>query len=411
MTSRPTGHLVKRGRWFHADIRETSRSPERRHALGTTDRRIAAQELARRLLEIEKRNAGLLPPRSVAEAAQRPLLDLVEVFLAHLHSRQKSANTIRIYRWALRKLSTECSWNYLGDVSAESFEVWRDGSPLSGETKNDFLSAGSRLFRWLKWQKMARENPFEFVEPVDTRASEKEHRRALTVPEVVALLAATPHPRSLVYRMALETGLRRSELLGLRWGDLMLGGLGAQPPVRPPLAAVELEAAACAPTAGHSLWSGPSERHPPAKPALNSNAGPSVRVRASIAKNRKTVLLPLRDELAALLVQHRATDAASFQPVFDSVPEVETLARDLNRAGIPFVDELGRRADFHALRYTFGTHLVLSGAQPRVVMELMRHSDLKLTMKLYTDSRQLQGPGADAVARLPWGNPLLAQAQ
>jgi hypothetical protein len=35
-------------------------------------------------------------------------------------------------------------------------------------------------------------------------------------------------------------------------------------------------------------------------------------------------------------------------------------------------------------------------------MELMRHSDLKLTMKLYMDAQQLQGPGAAAVAQLPW---------
>src|SRR5437762_504748 len=35
----------------------------------------------------------------------------------------------------------------------------------------------------------------------------------------------------------------------------------------------------------------------------------------------------------------------------------------------------------------------------RVVMELMRHSDLKLTMKTYTDTAQL--PVADAVKHLP----------
>jgi len=58
---------------------------------------------------------------------------------------------------------------------------------------------------------------------------------------------------------------------------------------------------------------------------------------------------------------------------------------------------LGRRADLHALRKTFGTALVLNGEQPRVVMEAMRHSDLKLTMKLYTDAGQL--PVGAALAR------------
>lgn len=81
------------------------------------------------------------------------------------------------------------------------------------------------------------------------------------------------------------------------------------------------------------------------------------------------------------------------------------MQRDLNRAGIPFLDDLGRRVDFHSLRKTFGTALVLSGADPRVVMELMRHSDLKLTMKTYTDARQLIGPSIAVVEKLPWLSP------
>jgi hypothetical protein len=36
---------------------------------------------------------------------------------------------------------------------------------------------------------------------------------------------------------------------------------------------------------------------------------------------------------------------------------------------------------------------------PRVAMQLMRHSDLKLTMKIYTDASQL--PLAAGVGRLP----------
>jgi integrase len=76
------------------------------------------------------------------------------------------------------------------------------------------------------------------------------------------------------------------------------------------------------------------------------------------------------------------------------------VLRDLARAGIVFVDEMGRRADFHALRKTFGTALVLNGEHPRVVMEAMRHSDMKLTMKLYTNATQL--PVAATMKRLPW---------
>lgn len=79
---------------------------------------------------------------------------------------------------------------------------------------------------------------------------------------------------------------------------------------------------------------------------------------------------------------------------------METFRRDLSRAGIVYRDGLGRRVELHALRKTFGTAPVLNGEQLRVVMEAMRHSDLKLTMKLYTDAGQL--PVGAALARLPW---------
>jgi integrase len=61
-----------------------------------------------------------------------------------------------------------------------------------------------------------------------------------------------------------------------------------------------------------------------------------------------------------------------------------------------------------ALRVTFGTSLILSGAHPRVAQELMRHSDVRLTMKFYTDASKL--PLAEAMAALPWNNGRVAEA-
>jgi hypothetical protein len=59
----------------------------------------------------------------------------------------------------------------------------------------------------------------------------------------------------------------------------------------------------------------------------------------------------------------------------------------------------GRRLDVHALRHTYGSLLSQSGSSPREVMELMRHTDLRLTMKVYTDPRVFNLAGA--VERLP----------
>ena len=71
--------------------------------------------------------------------------------------------------------------------------------------------------------------------------------------------------------------------------------------------------------------------------------------------------------------------------VAKDVSQARTLKRDLEKVGIPFCDEQGRYADFHSLRYSWATHLQRQGVNSRMAMELMRHSDRKLTDKIYTD--------------------------
>ena len=51
---------------------------------------------------------------------------------------------------------------------------------------------------------------------------------------------------------------------------------------------------------------------------------------------------------------------------------------------------MGRYADFHSLRVTWGTYLQRNGVGSRAAMDLMRHSDRKLTDIIYTDSNLLQ---------------------
>ena len=151
--------------------------------------------------------------------------------------------------------------------------------------------------------------------------------------------------------MAVYTGLRRSELAELLWSDLILD----------------------LPT-------------------------PVVEVRASIAKNGKNASIPLYpDVLVALRALRNGDQNEDF--VFKRVPRIERFKRDLKRAGITYVDASGRFADFHALRKTLGANLLKSNVAPRVAMELMRHSDMRLTAKIYTDAMQL--PTAAAIQSLP----------
>ncbi|WP_425607035.1 tyrosine-type recombinase/integrase [Rubellicoccus peritrichatus] len=61
-----------------------------------------------------------------------------------------------------------------------------------------------------------------------------------------------------------------------------------------------------------------------------------------------------------------------------------------------------RKVDFHALRYTFATRLARNGVSQRLAQELMRHSDLNLTARIYTDASQL--PTFSTIESLPFEN-------
>ena len=91
---------------------------------------------------------------------------------------------------------------------------------------------------------------------------------------------------------------------------------------------------------------------------------------------------------------------------------IRILNRDLKTAGIPKKDERGRTVDVHALRHTFGTHLSVGGVAPRTAQAAMRHSDIKLTMNVYTAPKLLDVHGAlDVLPELPLGDNNHADAQ
>ena len=69
------------------------------------------------------------------------------------------------------------------------------------------------------------------------------------------------------------------------------------------------------------------------------------------------------------------------------------------------MDAAGKRVDFHALRMIFQMRLTLNGVSPRVTQEAMRHSDMKLTSKTYTDAGM--HPTRAAICSLP---PLLSES-
>jgi integrase len=228
------------------------------------------------------------------------------------------------------------------DITPQSFTAWRVGSSLRPKTLNDLLDSVSSFLNWMEGQRYITSNPLKHLGGVKDY-SPREFRRALSPEDAQKLLNVAPRHRAVVYLAILYTGLRSAEMKGLTWGDFDF-----------------------------------------------DSSQPCVRVPSSISKNRKASVHGLHAELVAALKQLRPADAKQTDWVFRGlVPRVPTFKTDLAAAGIPFEDAQGRRIDIHALRKTFGTMLAVSGASLRTCMELMRHSESRLTEKVYTDASHL----------------------
>ena len=131
------------------------------------------------------------------------------------------------------------------------------------------------------------------------------------------------------------------------------------------------------------------------------DAEPFVWLPGDDTKNRKGAELPLRTEtvveLRTFLVDKHPKTA-----VFPKMPAKHHISRmiraDLEAAEIEYSTDSGV-VDFHALRGTCLSWLADAGTPLKVLQDFARHSDPKLTMNVY--ARTLRGSLAGAARRLP----------
>jgi integrase len=308
-------------------------------ALNTPYRHVAEANLRRIVREMEEEASGLVTPKPLREAAQKPLGEHLEAFMADISARGRCKKHLQHTRNRLIRLFEAMGWRRLCDITADGFARWRSEQvALSAKTRNEYLGHATALLNWCVRNGRLGLNPLATVGKVETRGHEKVIRRALSQEQLQALINVSG-PRSLAYWLASWTGLRRGELKTLSWADLQL-----------------------------------------------DIAKPCIRVRSSTTKNKRAAVLPLLHPLPEALRAFRDAQPIATGKVFRrGVPTTKMLVRDLAAAGIPEYDELGRRIDFHALRHTFSSLLANAGVAQRVAMELMRHSDPRLTANTYTD--------------------------
>jgi len=327
---------------------------DRWKSLGVSDKQVAEKKARDFLREKEQEAAGILEPKVIRSAASRPLAEHLEDYLADLEKRNRSGRNgkgARKLKARITRLLSECRWRVAFNVTADSFITWRSLEKQSARTLNHYLQGMVSFLNWMERVGRIKGNPLKFVGKVDERGQEKRKRRAFTDEELQRLVKGSG-PRGIVYHVAARTGLRQGELQRLIWDDLRL-----------------------------------------------EESVPVIRVRIASAKNKKEEKVPLIPEIVEVLKKHRAAKVVASALVFSSIPQARTLRTDAEKNGIVYCDESGRYADFHALRHTWATFLQRNGIPQRFAMSLLRHSDIKLTSKVYTDETQL--PIYEAIKELP----------
>lgn len=273
-------------------------------------------------------------------ASPRPL---VEAWLVRLASeRQASPHTVTGYRRDLDKL---LGWMDAQDIAGfdtlqpqhmRSFIAAEHRGGLSPKSLQRLLSSCRSLFRQLTREGLLAHDPAAGVR------GPKVHRKlpaVLDVDEAATLVegggegALGLRDRAML-ELFYSSGLRLSELVGLRWGDLDL------------------------------------------------DEG-EVRV---LGKGRKTRLVPVgRHAVAALRALGCAGDQAPHSPVFrgrGGAPiSPRTVQARLKRLALEH--GFAKRVHPHLLRHTFASHMLESSGDLRAVQELLGHADIATT-QIYT---------------------------
>lgn len=280
----------------------------------------------------------------------------VSDYVADVASRGRSPRHLKGIKRHLGKVIKQQRILLLSDltlVAIDSFLQSLAKKGRSARTRNSYRQAVVGFANWLTKKGRLPSNPLLNATVAEGR--KVRIRRALAVEELRSLVRLTEErqpERALLYRIAIGTGLRRAEIKALRVCHLKLDG-----------------------------------------------DTPSVHLPSDYTKNRQDAMVPLvlwlAEAVRRFVANKKPTDAVVKVPLHIN----RCFRSDLKKAGIAYVDDSGRIADFHSLRKCCSTLLTMQGVHPRIVQQILRHSTIDLTMNTYTDASLL--PLSDAVAKIP----------
>jgi integrase len=369
---RPTGHIFRRegarGPVWYAKYRlPDGRQVQKKLGPAWTQRgRPPAGYFTKRLADDWLRDTLDAARRGERRDAVRTgvrFSDAAEEWLRYVeHDRDVKPSTLIDYRSTVSRLLTEFGETPIERISTQMIESWRadhggqGGRPLSNRTRNKALTVlGGIMGRATKAYGLS-SNPVREVEKLRERYDATRFE-FYSPEEVWALVRAAATERdAAVFLTAAFTGLRRGELIALRWRDVDFEGSVIR------VVGSYANGKLTAPKSGHG-------RAVPMVPDVG----------AALARlSRRTVFVGADDLVFA-------GDVGSY---LDGSALRRRFIAACDLAGLP-------RIRFHDLRHTFGTLAVRSAESIVELQNWLGHAEIRTTMR-YTHYREQQ----DAAARL-----------
>ncbi|GGQ77720.1 tyrosine-type recombinase/integrase [Couchioplanes azureus] len=304
------------------------------------------------LLSRQQRGENLAaPPRTLSQ-----WLDEWMAMKQHESTRQ---STLRGYRWLVeshvRPTLGRVPLDKLTPTMIRRVLTAKTGEGLSATTVRHIHGLVRNVLSDAQREELLHRNPALAVRAPSARTVE---RRALTVDEARRLLDSIAGERlEALWVCALTVGLRRGELLGLRWSDLDFAG-GALT-VRQTVLRVD----------GRLVFT------PPKTDRSRRTVPVPAQTLALLRRHRRQ-----QDEERAKADERWREHGLVFASRLGTPMEPRNLDREWHatreRAGLPWLR-------LHDLRHACATFLLASGASPRTVMQTLGHSQISLTMNTY----------------------------
>lgn len=378
------GHVFKRGKTWSVDARlqRDSKGEWIRVQKGGFKTRTEAEDFLRDKISLARRG-------ELGEFDDMRLDDFLQMWLDEYCKHQCKLSTFVNRRNLInRKISPELGHLRLDELRPIHFTRFFNKMAAAG-LAGDYIFTMHSLFRTafkcaVKWQITSRNVYLNVDAP---KKSPKSKLRTWSIAESISFLkfsetverAYVPVPhllpdfRHIAVVMAIFTGMRRGEILGLRWSDVDYDAM-----------LVRVMQTVYKPTGMPvQIWSPKTD---------NSMRSISITDEVVTAlKKHRAAQNEIRLALGKDYVDHDLVCPRSNGAPMDPRSLIEYFNDCIVKSGVP-------RIRFHDLRHTHATIMLQLGQHPKIVSERLGHSNIAITLDTY--SHVLPNMQADAAAVL-----------